>query len=145
MWSLIILLFCLAILLIFAIYKISRENKEASSSAYAPPPSPAPASLDEPKEIGQYDFINSVLEKHLFNDHAKQQHLHPDKMVPTSVIVAGVEQFKANYHGPDRERILGMLDQGLAELKSRFADQIPAHELREFIKAKGQELLSRHN
>ena len=101
------------------------------------------AKADDLRFLSHHDLMTNMLQgSDPSDDHANQKGSLIDGMVPLSTIVAGVEQFKANYRGPNHERIVAMLDQGLAELKSRYGEEIPVHELREFIKAKRQQLFS---
>jgi hypothetical protein len=147
MWSLVLLLVCVAVVVAFAIYKISRENTQASSSAYTPASAIGPPSVgDNPSDSPHFEMIRSIFQhQDLFSGADGPTELHADKMIATSTIVSGVEHFKANYRGPKREQIITVLDEALAELKSRFPGQISAHDLREFIKAKRQSLLPREN
>ena len=143
MWSLVILFLCVAVVVAFAIYKISRENTQATSSAYDPRSAPVAPAMGESRDFSRHDLIGNMLQDSAtFEGHTNRNSSHADQMVPMSTIVAGVEQFKASYSGPNRERIVAILDEGLTELKSRYGDQIPAHELREFIKAKRQQMFS---
>lgn len=143
MLPLVILFLGVAVVVAFAIYKISRENTLATTSAYEATITPVSPGFDTPPGFSHHDLITNMLQgSDSSEDHANQKGSLIGGMVPMSTIIAGVEQFKANYRGPNHERIIAMLDQGLAELKSRYGEQIPAHELREFIKAKRQQLFS---
>ncbi len=139
MWSVTIFFVCVAVVVVFAIRKLSRENTEAASSAF--PPANAPVSLSaDPGDNWHHDFVGKLLH---VEDHPAVEESHPDGIIPMSTIVTGVDKFKATYQGPKREEIVAILDEGLAEMKSRYGDQVPASELREFIKAKRQQLFSR--
>jgi len=143
MLSLVILFLGVAVVVGFAIYKISRENTRATTSAYEPTSEAVSPGLDPRPDLSHHDLMKNMLQgSDPSDDHGNQKGSLIDGMVPLSTIVAGVEQFKANYRGPNHERIVAMLDQGLAELKSRYGEEIPVHELREFIKAKRQQLFS---
>ena len=141
MWSLAILLVCVAVIVVYAIYKLSRENTEASASLDAPQKASTPLVIGEAHHHSAFELIGNLLQhEDLFQTHQAREETHADQMIPTSIIIAGVERFKANYHGPNSPQIIAMLDSGLAELKSRFGDQISAHDLREFVKSQRQKM-----
>jgi hypothetical protein len=142
MLSLAIVLLCVAVILVFAIYKISRENREATSTAYEPTNSVP--QFGHSDESAHHDLINSLLQDDdLPSWNTNPKELFGDKMIPKSTIVAAVERFKSNYRGPNSHQVTAIVDEGLAELKSRFGDQISVHDLREFMKTQRQKLLSR--
>jgi hypothetical protein len=147
MWSLVTIIVCVVVIVAYAIYKLSRENVEAQTFAEIPTHadvmtnSPVVPATNETKDSLLYHLMRNVLQdEHVGQDNEKHGPFHPDQMIPVSTIVGGVEQFKANYCGRNREQILSIVDDSVRELKSRFGEEVSLRDLREFIASQRQRL-----
>jgi hypothetical protein len=141
--SLVIVIAVVVIVLAYAIYKVSRENRASSAPLEMPTPQvqtgpPDAASVNEPQHLHLFELIRNMLTDAAHGGEFTTR--HSDSMIPMTTIEAGVAHFTASYRGKNRDQMISIIDDSLTDLKSRFGNEVSVRDLREFVMSQRQKL-----
>ena len=132
---------CVVVVIAYAIYKLSRENVDASASSVATAESPSLPALPHPKTVLLYDLVRDALNENAAQEpRSTQPDVHFGKMIALSTIDDGIQYFKRNYRGNNKDQIFARVDDALLKLKSQYGDEVSVADLREFIKTERRQL-----